>query len=101
MDTRTGEIGDYDQMSKRIPGAFLKMVDPEHLSPGIRARLASTGKAHIGRNSPCPCGSQKRFKHCCMTPVRTKKLPKFKKGDEHGKPWRKVGIENRGIKISE
>jgi hypothetical protein len=22
--------------------------------------------AHIGRNSPCPCGSGRKFKHCCM-----------------------------------
>jgi uncharacterized protein YecA (UPF0149 family) len=20
----------------------------------------------LGRNDPCPCGSAKRFKHCCM-----------------------------------
>ncbi|MBC8386437.1 MAG: SEC-C domain-containing protein, partial [Actinobacteria bacterium] len=20
---------------------------------------------HIGRNDPCPCGSGKKYKHCC------------------------------------
>jgi uncharacterized protein YecA (UPF0149 family) len=28
---------------------------------------ASTGNPHrIGRNDPCPCGSGKKFKSCCM-----------------------------------
>ncbi|RKY68261.1 MAG: hypothetical protein DRP97_06500 [Candidatus Latescibacterota bacterium] len=21
--------------------------------------------AHVGRNDPCPCGSGRKFKHCC------------------------------------
>ncbi|MEL6944988.1 MAG: zinc-dependent peptidase, partial [Bacteroidota bacterium] len=25
-------------------------------------------KLDIGRNSPCPCGSSKKFKHCCGSP---------------------------------
>ncbi|MDH3605328.1 MAG: SEC-C metal-binding domain-containing protein, partial [Candidatus Tectomicrobia bacterium] len=24
-------------------------------------------KAKIGRNDPCPCGSGKKFKKCCVT----------------------------------
>jgi len=24
-----------------------------------------TGKAKVGRNAPCPCGSGKKYKHCC------------------------------------
>jgi hypothetical protein len=27
---------------------------------------ARTGKQKIGRNDPCPCGSGKKFKNCCM-----------------------------------
>jgi hypothetical protein len=34
-------------------------------------RLALPRKPHakqkVGRNDPCPCGSGKKFKHCCMT----------------------------------
>ena len=30
------------------------------------ARLTVKGKTHrIGRNGPCPCGSGRKFKHCC------------------------------------
>jgi hypothetical protein len=24
---------------------------------------------HVGRNDPCPCGSGKKFKHCCLNKV--------------------------------
>jgi uncharacterized protein YecA (UPF0149 family) len=33
-------------------------------SPG--AMPGSTRPNRIGRNDPCPCGSGKKFKHCCM-----------------------------------
>lgn len=26
----------------------------------------ATGAAHVGRNDRCPCGSGKKFKHCCL-----------------------------------
>jgi uncharacterized protein YecA (UPF0149 family) len=29
--------------------------------------IAST---RIGRNDPCPCGSGKKFKHCCLDKMR-------------------------------
>jgi len=32
---------------------------------GSRRPLAMTGKKKIGRNDPCPCGSGKKYKHCC------------------------------------
>lgn len=30
----------------------------------------------VGRNDPCPCGSGKKYKQCCLKNVPTKK-PKF------------------------
>ena len=41
-------------------------IDPKFLSRKTLEDLAATGRAQISRNSPCPCGSQKRFKRCCM-----------------------------------
>jgi hypothetical protein len=54
----------------------------EHLVPLIRCfwRLESgldeiigagtpvTTQPKVGRNAPCPCGSGKKFKHCCGAP---------------------------------
>ena len=31
----------------------------------IKENLKSTAKGKIGRNEPCPCGSGKKYKHCC------------------------------------
>lgn len=28
------------------------------------------GSARLGRNEPCPCGSGKKFKHCCLNRLR-------------------------------
>ena len=31
----------------------------------IRENLTSISKSKVGRNQPCPCGSGKKYKHCC------------------------------------
>ena len=43
---------------------------PEVKRPAARPiatgpRQPQTGKRKIGRNDPCPCGSGKKYKHCC------------------------------------
>ena len=48
----------------RGPTNVGKLFPP--LNPG-------TATKHVGRNDPCPCGSDKKFKKCCMK----------KQGDEH------------------
>jgi hypothetical protein len=34
--------------------------------PSPRPRLGGPRPSRRGRNDPCPCGSGKKFKHCCM-----------------------------------
>ena len=34
--------------------------------PSPRPMPGPTKPSRIGRNDPCPCGSGKKFKHCCM-----------------------------------
>ena len=48
-------------------------VDPDEITD-LSVRLAETEPAvnpfrHIGRNDPCPCGSGKKFKACCLRRV--------------------------------
>jgi SWIM/SEC-C metal-binding protein len=42
---------------------------PEDVSDLERALQGETGPARsakiVGRNDPCPCGSGKKYKHCC------------------------------------
>jgi hypothetical protein len=46
---------------------FRQPIDVNNLSEDHRRELARTGRTAISRNTPCPCGSGKRFKRCCMT----------------------------------
>lgn len=43
--------------------AFAKKA---HLNPG-RRRLADAPARKVGRNEPCPCGSGRKYKKCCLT----------------------------------
>ncbi|WP_436231241.1 SEC-C metal-binding domain-containing protein [Caballeronia sp. LjRoot29] len=29
-------------------------------------RVAAKARAKVGRNDPCPCGSGKKYKKCCL-----------------------------------
>ena len=35
--------------------------DPRALLPSLPRR-----RQGVGRNAPCPCGSGKKYKHCCL-----------------------------------
>ena len=60
MDTRTGEIMTWEEVSRRLAKdplseQYYKVV-PEQ---AVRKKT--------GRNEPCPCGSGKKFKRCCLS----------------------------------
>jgi hypothetical protein len=52
--------------------AFLQSIPDTFNSPQKQERQKKFMK--IGRNQPCPCGSGKKFKHCCFTRVTQKQL---------------------------
>lgn len=39
---------------------------PRPLTPRLTLPRKPEGKQKVGRNDPCPCGSGKKFKQCCM-----------------------------------
>ncbi|MFC1873182.1 metalloregulator ArsR/SmtB family transcription factor [Chloroflexota bacterium] len=54
---------------KRKEDTQTQLVSPMAKAVGSRplagaTRAATTGKK-VGRNEPCPCGSGKKYKHCC------------------------------------
>ena len=57
-------IIDMDSASKNENEEDLPLV--EFLEPTIAVKL-SHKKRKIGRNDPCPCGSGKKFKKCCIS----------------------------------
>lgn len=64
MDTRTGDLFDYQDANKLYDRAtfdeYFIEVDQDKLKPIKRAR------DKISRNSRCVCGSGKKFKKCCL-----------------------------------
>lgn len=65
MNPYTGSIVNVETFTREL-ATHTQPIDPANLQPKIRRKLEETGRAQISRNSPCPCGSRKRFKRCCM-----------------------------------
>ena len=40
--------------------------DPEEAADFYYAEPVSNPFRNVGRNDPCPCGSGKKFKRCCL-----------------------------------
>ena len=61
MDTRDGRI--YPMAAVALMAvedrAYMKPMET-HPTPIQRAR------GRVGRNEPCPCGSGRKFKKCCL-----------------------------------
>jgi hypothetical protein len=62
-DLRTGQrmIGKIKRLKKQIARS-LRESDP---GVPVSSTIARTG-VRVGRNEPCPCGSGRKFKQCCM-----------------------------------
>lgn len=90
MDTRTGEIhsgssfGDIInklKLTKEEGEAFLQPIEETDMTPKQAVErmvpqfdhrtklgiLRNKRIKEIGRNNPCPCGSGKKFKKCCLS----------------------------------
>lgn len=50
-----------------------------------RRKAAETPSGKIGRNEPCPCGSGKKYKHCCLNRRQPTAPTKEKTGDAGAK----------------
>ena len=46
-------------------GPLLAVLPEEPLQPGNSGGTVQRAVSRIGRNDPCPCGSGKKYKHCC------------------------------------
>jgi len=60
-----------DKMKRKHPKLYTMLKRVFHQDPQGRLKkaLASMVKpepGRLGRNSPCPCGSGKKYKHCCL-----------------------------------
>lgn len=65
-------IKDYDRLAKYISGGYYYELYPHRAPSGTTSLWDSDNDGtytrstpKIGRNSPCPCGSGKKYKNCC------------------------------------
>ena len=65
-DPRAGQkiLGKVIKLKKRIRRS-LRDSDPETVTSSTVTREGQ----RVGRNDPCPCGSGRKFKQCCMRKV--------------------------------
>jgi len=63
MDTRNGEI----YMQEKVDEMFEK---EKKYFMQINPSYAQLMNGRIGRNAPCPCGSGKKFKRCCLKSIK-------------------------------
>lgn len=71
MDCRTGEIipaEKFEGMRKSLDETELQFYKQMNMNPTTK-QLKSM---KVGRNDPCPCGSGKKFKKCCLVLVKEK-----------------------------
>jgi hypothetical protein len=61
---RPGEARQFGEQARRLRHEPLRPAARPAPSPGNTARMAK-----VGRNAPCPCGSGKKFKKCCGSPL--------------------------------
>jgi len=63
-----GRIGDGDDWAAQIRvinPSYQQRLKPDGGVRGVTIRKAE-GASPIGRNDPCPCGSGKKYKKCCL-----------------------------------
>lgn len=75
-------IGDYDRWTFAAPFAHLAgrldlvpepmLAKLEATKPAAPTRVSV---ARVGRNEPCPCGSGKKYKRCCIGRTAAPRLP--------------------------
>ena len=60
-----------EKMKRKHPELYAMLERVFHQDPQARVKKAlvsmvKPGARRLGRNSPCPCGSGKKYKHCCL-----------------------------------
>ncbi len=63
---RVGEGSDWAAQIRIIGRSYGDRLRPGGGVKGVTIRKTA-GVSPVGRNDPCPCGSGKKYKKCCMT----------------------------------
>jgi Mlc titration factor MtfA (ptsG expression regulator) len=55
-----------ERLQRRDPALYALLRDLFHQDTGALLSLVPTRRLGIGRNASCPCGSGRKYKHCCL-----------------------------------
>jgi preprotein translocase subunit SecA len=67
MDTRDGTIYTKEALDLlRRQGRITAEDEPYLRQMGLAPTPHQRTTQKVGRNDPCPCGSQRKFKKCCL-----------------------------------
>src|SRR5512147_918442 len=58
-------------LKRQDPALYAMLRDLFHQDTGSLLPSVTRLRRGIGRNAPCPCGSGKKYKHCCLAKART------------------------------
>jgi hypothetical protein len=92
------------QTHRGFPVALIRSVIAEYAVECSRAKAANVSIAsdrlkHTGRNDPCPCGSGRKFKHCCLydaaSGLEAAVLTWLKAGNRQHKDWANTTLERQ------
>ena len=53
-------------LKRRDPALYAMLRDMFHQDTGSLLPLVPRRRQGVGRNAPCPCGSGRNYKHCCL-----------------------------------
>jgi MtfA peptidase len=56
-----------DLLQRKDPQLYAMLREMFHQDTGSLLKLSSLVRQRYGRNAPCPCGSGKKYKHCCLS----------------------------------
>jgi uncharacterized protein YecA (UPF0149 family) len=54
-------------LQRRDPALYALLRELFHQDTRSLLPLAPRPSGGLGRNAPCPCGSGKKYKHCCLS----------------------------------
>jgi uncharacterized protein YecA (UPF0149 family) len=66
MDTRNGNIMTAEQAN--LLNTFMGKQVAVEMKINPTTKQLQRKVPRVGRNEPCPCGSGKKFKKCCLNP---------------------------------
>ena len=65
-DAPKSESRDPESAEERDLMAAVREAFQTKLTSALDKHLAPAGAPKVGRNDPCPCGSGKKYKKCCL-----------------------------------